>query len=223
MNDALRPRSPRRPPLLWRGLVLRRLLVALFIGLAFAGSPKPTVALVIAFEGVAPASGDSNVGNNYVESGFNLFNPGTTDDARVFSQSIVCCNESGSDYYAWNNIESNNPIVLSTVSGNPFHLASLDVGSLKDLQDPAPTTFTIVGWQSNGGFVSTTVVDATSFVTLNLGWTSLTNVTFATINPNWTWHSAIDNLNVTELVPEPTTALLLACGLVGLGVRRRPH
>jgi hypothetical protein len=26
-----------------------------------------------------------------------------------------------------------------------------------------------------------------------------------------------------ELIPEPTTALLLACGLVGLGVRRRLH
>jgi hypothetical protein len=26
-----------------------------------------------------------------------------------------------------------------------------------------------------------------------------------------------------DVIPEPTTALLLACGLVGLGVRRRLH
>jgi len=36
----------------------------------------------------------------------------------------------------------------------------------------------------------------------------------------------VDNVWVGEqlpLLPEPTTALLLACGLVGLGVRRRLH
>ena len=35
---------------------------------------------------------------------------------------------------------------------------------------------------------------------------------------------AIDHVRASVAsVPEPTTALLLACGLVGLGVRRRLH
>jgi len=51
------------------------------------------------------------------------------------------------------------------------------------------------------------------------GFRNLTSVVWEQVNP---FH-LFDNITLSKSVPEPTTALLLACGLVGLGVRRRLH
>lgn len=126
-------------------------------------------------------------------------------------------NNTGSDFYAWNNSISNNPIVLDTLSGNPFDLSALDVGSLAGAA--LPVSFDITGFLSGGGTVVANMINVSAFVPTVLGWTDLTKVEFNYVSGRI---GAIDNLIVFEIVPEPTTTLLLLpFGLVGLRVRRR--
>ena len=57
--------------------------IAYLFDFLFAGSANATL---IDFEGVATASTQLGVGNNYIEEGFNFFNPGATTDAAIIGQ-----------------------------------------------------------------------------------------------------------------------------------------
>jgi hypothetical protein len=170
--------------------------------------PTVSSALTIGFEGVALPGAQTSVGNNYVEAGFNFFNPGSTGDAAIVGQPSQ--NTSGSDYYTWNSPPANNPVVLTALSGSVFDFASLDVGS-KNFASAA--IFDITGFLSGGGTVVANVVGVTNIQTLVLGWTNLTKVEFQYISGNF---GAIDNLAVVP-IPEPSAFIVFGIGAMIAG------
>ena len=174
-------------------------------------SPMAANADLIDFEGVAASGQQLGVGNNYLEEGFNFFNPGDPTDAAIVGQPTQ--NTSGSDYYTWNSPVGNNPITLTNLLGSVFGLETLDVGS-KSGSNAA--NFDIIGYFAAGGSVLANVTGSTAFTNLNLGWTGLSYVEFYYRSGDF---GAIDNLVVN--VPEPGTLALLGIGLFGMALARR--
>ena len=191
-----------------------RITKVLSLSAIFLLTPISAMATVIDFEGVAAAGTVMQVGQNYVEDGYNLFNPGGATNAVVVSQSTGN-NTSGSDFYGWNNIAENNPVTLTNIAGDPFNFISLDVGSIFS---PNPVSFDIIGRLVGGGTVTESIVNVGAFVSVTLGWTNLTSVDFNYASGEF---PAIDNLLLSSSVPEPTILILLSLGLVGLGWRRK--
>ena len=184
--------------------------IAYLFAFLFAGSANATL---IDFEGVATASTQLGVGNNYIEEGFNFFNPGATTDAAIIGQPFQ--NTTGSDYYTWNSPTGNNPVTLTSLLGSTFDLFSLDVGT----KDNTLGSFDITGFFSGGGSVVHNVIDASAFTGISLNWINLDRVEFSYVSGNF---GAIDNLVIDSAsVPEPATILLLGLGLAGLGFSRR--
>jgi hypothetical protein len=82
----------------------------------------------------------------------------------------------------------------------------------------------VLRWTSEPGDASFKSDATNEHVTLginNPSGASQMVITFGLFDAGNDWWWALDNLDVSGTVPEPTTALLLACGLVGL--RRRLH
>lgn len=176
----------------------------------FVGSVN---AALIDFEGVAPDSTQLAVGNNYVEEGFNLFNPGASIDAAIIGQPFQ--NTTGSDYYTWNSNSVNNPITLTSLLGSTFDLFSLDVGTKNNILG----SFNITGFFSGGSSLVYNVINASAFTGINLNWSNLDRVEFSYVAGDF---GAIDNLVVESTsVPVPASIALFAFGLAGLGFFRQ--
>jgi len=172
-------------------------------------------ATVIDFEGVAAPGVQQQVGNNYVESGYNFNNPGADWEAAVIGQ--VSQNTSGSDYYTWDSPASNNPITLTMIGGGLFSLSSLDVGSKSG---STAANFGITGYLFGGGTVFQSVTGVDNFQNLALGWSNLTHVEFAYSSGDF---GAIDNLAVSSSVPDNGATIALLGGTLVLfaSLRRR--
>lgn len=190
-------------------------VLAAACSLALAGEVS---AAVITFEGYAPPGGLVNVNPlaPYTEAGF-TFAPTNGSSAVFDSASTGGSTGNGTDIFGFQG--NTNPITLTLTagSGGPFNLTSLDIGRLPF---GAPSvTHTITGTPAGGGspLVATFsgIVNPTS-ITLN--WTNLSSVTFTGSSAVW-----IDNLNATQVVPEPGTIVTLGLlGVVCAGyVRRR--
>jgi hypothetical protein len=175
-----------------------KLFVTVAATFAFASAAS---AVIIDFQGVAASGVQQAVGNNYIEDGFKLFNPGSPSDAAIVGQPSQ--NTSGSDYYTWNSPTGNNPITLTTIGGISFNLASLDVGS----KGGSAANFNITGFVSGGGTLFTGITGASAFSNVTLNWANLTRVEFSFVSGDF---GAIDNLSVNASVPEggPTLAML---------------
>lgn len=198
---------------------LSNLLSVIAATVLLAAQAANAAPVLLDFEGVAGVGQQIGVGNTYSQDGFQLFNPGSPRHGVIVD--TVGQNDTGSDYYAWNYDPSNNPITLTSVNGNAFSLAGLDVGTKS-----APsfsTSFNITGHLSNGNTVLYHVIDASAFshVTLD-GFNDLLNVTFNWVSGDY---SAIDNLELNTLernnVPEPMSISLVGLGLAGLVANRR--
>jgi len=198
-----------------RALFAHRIAVAsgltLILGLSSLGASAAPV--TINFEGIAPSSGVAYFGPNYSEAGFNLNNPGGAGQAAVVS-ATAGFNNSGTDYYAWNNFSDNNPVLLTSLDGSLFDLLSLDVGRGQG----GLSSFDIIGNLTGGGTVVFNVVGAGAFSNISLsGFTNLVSVSFSYTSGDV---GAIDNLQLA-VVPEPGSVALVGLGFAALAVSRR--
>ncbi|MEZ4290310.1 MAG: PEP-CTERM sorting domain-containing protein [Myxococcota bacterium] len=104
-------------------------------------------------------------------------------------------------------------------AGNPLFTAlSIDVTGLLDGGGSVQRQITLDGISDGPGGVA----DFETFV-FDASWTNLTQVVFHGVRPGSTLpHIKIDNIEVqAAVVPEPSTAMLVLLGLMGLGASRR--
>lgn len=166
-------------------------------------------ATVIAFEGfVAPESLENvNPSSPYTEAGF-TFTP-SNSDAAVFSATA------GSVFYGrasdWLGFAEGNTITLTGPA--PFDLESMWAGPSSI--GGGTISFTVVGQLFGGGTVSATFTDLTTATLLELGFSNLSSVTFSATDD-----AGIDDVTVNSSIPEPGSLLLMATGLLAIGVLR---
>jgi hypothetical protein len=183
----------------------RVLLLAGLLGCLVAYS----AATVITFDAFVSPGGSANISDTtpYTESGYTL-TPVNADSA-IFSAT------SGPVFYGrasdWFGFEESNPITLTGPA--PFDLDSLWAGPSSI--GAGTVTFTVVGNLFGGGTVSATFTDLTTATLLQLDFTNLSSVTFSATDD-----AGIDDITVNSGIPEPTTMLLLATGLLAISVLR---
>ena len=112
-------------------------------------------------------------------------------------------------------------ITLTYDLGDPFELLSFEASNLLTGFSTAGEQLVVTGNLVGGGTVVqsfTLVQDVMTVFNLGPGFTNLASVTFESSLPGGGADLALDNLVAN---PEPGTGLLVAGGLVGLGLRGR--
>jgi len=216
----------------WEGAyAMRKHLVTLACAaLLVAGLNEPSFAVTLDFEDVAVAPGVQLPVSDFASGGF-LFE--TNIDCRTNLTNGTFVADNGTTYLAWEDgldntgCLGNNIITVSRLDGQPFDLVRFDVAEWDQGQGSAQTISVrgvfAAGGEASQEFDLDRIFDGPGpledFETIELGgvYASLSFVTFDGFNGLGANQIAIDNL----VVPEPTTALLLACGLVGLATYRR--
>lgn len=183
----------------------RLVLLAGLLGCLVADS----AATVITFEAFVSPGGSANVSDTtpYTESGYTL--TPTNSESAVFSATA------GPVFFGrssdWFGFEETNTITLT--GPEPFDLDSLWAGPSSI--GAGTVTFTVVGNLFGGGTVSATFSDLTTATLLELGFTNLSSATFSATDD-----AGIDDITVNSGIPEPTSVLLMATGLLAIGVLR---
>jgi len=182
------------------------------IGAILALAAVPALADVITFDGVSPGFSSHPVTSPYVELNYSISAPNGlyylgTGDVR---------------YAGENNLFDSNyddVTTLTTVSGKPFDIQSIDLAEMYFPPAPAdePTTFT--GTKVGGGTVSQLFdVDSLSFFTYDFsGFSDITSLSWTSTGP---YTPQFANIHVAT-VPEPGAWAMLVLGVFGLGARLR--
>ena len=168
---------------------------------------------VITFNGVGPGVGSHPVSSPYTELNYSISAP----------NGLYYLGTADPRYAGDNNLFNTNywdTTTLTTIDGNLFAIHSIDLAQMYyyGLLPPIePTTFT--GTLAGGATVTQTFnVGNSSFQTylFGAGFSGLTSIswTATTETPQFA------NIHVST-IPEPSTALLLGLGLVGMASRGR--
>lgn len=183
------------------------------------------IAVTLGFEGVVPVGSFVVPVTPYSEAGFSLTNslgPASNSDGIFDAASGQVDN--GTDAFGWCGGCDVAPLVITLTEngGSPFSLLSFEAANLSFGLFTPGEQIVVTGNLAGGGTVVqafSLVQDTFTLFTLGAGFTNLTSVDFVGSLAPAGSHLAFDNLVVA--IPEPTAALLVAGGLLGLATLGR--
>jgi hypothetical protein len=188
--------------------MINRLLQSLCI-VYLALPVSKAAAVVITFEGFAPAGGLVNVNPSapYSEAGFTL-TPTNAQSAVFDSAAVLDFPGDATDFLGFG--ETN---VIRLTGPVPFTLNSVLMGPTTGAA-AGSIAMTLVGNLSGGGTLTAMIGGLSTATVATLNWTNLASVDFRATDD-----SALDNITVNQ-VPEPASLLLLGAGAIAARVRR---
>ena len=230
-----------------RTIVAARVLLALIPAMLVAGLvAAPAKAFVLDMEGHAPTGGNTDelaIGPGSGISTQGMFQL-TVDHGHYWSgthPNAFALSDIGGTATDWFLHDSPLPLHIAELGGSPFSVTSFQAGEWFGASPPSYTTgvsttgnpIDVTGFLFGGGTITTTFisdaipsdgpgpnVDFETFL-FGPGWDNLIALEFLVIPPNDDDRQfGYDNI-VINVVPEPSTALLVAGGLVGIAFRRR--
>jgi len=172
---------------------------------------------IITFDGVPTGS--------YGDSGMDATPDLTVDGFKFETNGKISVLNEGNPKPSIRIAQWSQSLYLSTASGNPFTLTSVDMQNDWSIQSDA----TVTGTYAAGGTVSTTILNTNSakrvFVTFPFDsqWQGLSSVQFNFAGGVSNAYGDMDNFNVTETpIPEPASLVLLGLsGMMLLTSKRR--
>lgn len=186
-------------------------LSALALSLGLAGTAAASL-VTIDFNNTVASSGPPIPVLPYTEDGYRLRNGTTSTSNGLFDQSFSGLGRA-SDYFGW---VAGSTFVIESVGGAAFSLISMDLGSLSSTV--TSLSYQITGHLSDGGTVTTSGSAVNlSTVSFGSGWNNLLSVDVRSLN----FSAAVDNIVLSNGVPEPMSLGLVGLGLVGVGAARR--
>lgn len=222
-----------------------RLAAALRLVPAVLALAAPAGAFTIDMEGFAPP-GDSTSELDYDPPNYGVSTQGSftitvahghyysATHANTWATSDI--DGTASDWFLH---DSELPLLIQEVGGNPFSVTSFDAGEWQGPFAGNPTQVSttgnpieVTGYLFGGGTITTTFVsDATPSdgfgpnvdferFFFGPGWTNLIALEFLVDSTDASRQFGYDNI-VVNAVPEPSSVVLVALGLAGLGARRR--
>lgn len=226
-----------------RTFVATRAFLALTHAMLLAGLvAAPGHAFIIDMEGFAPPGGNTDeitaTGGTSIQGSFEL----SVEHAHYWSAThpyTWAQSDIGGTASDWFMHDFYTPFHIEEVGGNPFSVTSFQAGEWFGPGTPFHGVSTtgnpieVTGFLSGGGTIATTFVsdsipsdgpgpnvDFETFL-FGPGWTDLIALEFLVPLPDDDNRQfGYDNI-VVDVVPEPSTALLVAIGLIGIAVRRQ--
>lgn len=200
-----------------------KMLKMTIAGLVLSVSTFANAGVILDFEDVAVSTGANSIGGDRLSNGFTF--DSESDHTHLANNSFD--GNSGSTFLVVDGFVGTNSLNIYQTNGDTFSISSFDLGEWNSGGGLA-TSINIIGFLVGGATINTTlnidgilsVAGSNNFESFNLGWSNLESISFSAATGSGSSYWAIDNIDTSSAVPEPSTLAIFALGIMGLVSRR---